>query len=80
MANYFIEIEPRNYQAEEANREPVIQSELLNFSRTDNIDCNIVNLATNTGDDTNQLELDDRFWFLYFMVLKPKRDQGHVAS
>ena len=66
LGNYYLELEPGNCQAEEASCELDTQSDILQFSRADNIDCNIVNLVTNIGDDTNQLELDDRFWFLYF--------------
>ena len=44
LGNCFLELEPGNYQAEEANSELDEQSDLLHFSWTDNIDCNIVNL------------------------------------
>ena len=47
LGDYFIELEPGNYQAEEASSESDTQSELLQFSWTDNIDCNIVNLVSN---------------------------------
>ena len=45
LGNYFLELEPGNYQAEEGSHESDIQSKILHFSRTDNIDCNIVNLV-----------------------------------
>ena len=40
LGNYFIELEPGNYQVEEANDESDTQPELLQFSQVDNIDCN----------------------------------------
>ena len=70
LGNYFLDIKPGNYQAEEVSCESYAQSDLLQFSRTDDIDCNIVNLATNVGNDTNQVVLEDRFWFLYFYASK----------
>ena len=45
LGNCFLELELGNYQAEEANSESNEQSDLLQFSRTDNIDYNIVNLV-----------------------------------
>ena len=66
MCNYFIELEPGNYQAEEASNESDTQSELLHFSRTDNIDYNIVNLVSNLESNFNLVNLEDRFWLLYF--------------
>ena len=66
FGNYFLELEPRNYQAEESSCESNTQSELLHFSRIDDIDCNIVNLLFNIESNTNQVDLEDRFWFLYF--------------
>ena len=44
LGNYFIELEPGNYQAEEANSELDKQYDLLKFSQTDKIDCKILNL------------------------------------
>ena len=51
---------------EESNHESDTHFELLHFSRTDNIDCNIVNLVSNLESNTNPIVLEDRFWFLYF--------------
>ena len=42
------------------------QSELLHFLRIDDIDCNIVNLVSNIESNTNQVDLEDIFWYLYF--------------
>ena len=53
LGNYFIELELGNYQAEGASSELDTQSELLQFSRNDNIDCNIVNLVSNLENNTN---------------------------
>ena len=66
LGNYFLELEPRKYQEKEASCESDTQFNLLQFSQDDDIDCNIVNLVTNIGDDTNQVELEDRIWFMYF--------------
>ena len=55
LGNYYLELELGNYKAEEASCESDTQSDLLQFSQDDNIDCNIVNLATDIGDNTNQL-------------------------
>ena len=66
LVNYFLELEPGNYQAEEVSHESDTQLDLLWFSWADDIDCNIVNLVTNVGNDTNQVVLDDRFWILNF--------------
>ena len=42
LGNYLIELEPRNYQAEEASSTPDTQRDLLRFSRADEIDCKIL--------------------------------------
>ena len=47
LGNYFIELEPGNYQAEEANSLSDTQPDLLRFSRGDEIDCKIVDLVSN---------------------------------
>ena len=41
LGNYFIELEPGNYQVEEANSIPDTQPD-LQFSRADEIDCKLV--------------------------------------
>ena len=64
QGNHFLELEPKNYQAKQVSQESNKQSNLLQFSRVGDIDCNIVKLVTNIGDDTNQVELEDRFWFM----------------
>ena len=76
LGNYFLELKPVNYQDEESSCESNAQSNILKFSRDDDIDCNIVNLVTNIGDDTNQLELEDRFWSLYFDGSKTQEGLG----
>ena len=78
MGNCFLEIEPGIYQDDKASHEPDIKSNLLQFSRTDDIDFNIVNLVSNIGSDTNQVELEDRFLFLYFYGYKTQ--EGPVAG
>ena len=76
LGNYFIDLEPGNYQAEEANSESNAQSELLQFSRTDNIDCNIVNLVSNLESNTSSVELEDKFWLLQFDGSKTQEGSG----
>ena len=70
LGNYFLELEPRNYQAKEVSHESDIQSDLLQFSRTNKVYCNIVNLVNNVGGTTNQVDLEDIFWILYFFGSK----------
>ena len=53
-----------------------MQSDLLRFSWTDDIDCNIVDLVTNVGDATNSADLEDRFWVLYFDGSKTQEGPG----
>ena len=45
LGNYFIELEPVNYQDEEASSIPDTQPDLLRFSWADEIDCKIVDLV-----------------------------------
>ena len=66
LGKYFIELEPRNYQAEEASDESDTQSEILQFSWTDKIDCNIINLVSNLESSSDNIELEDKFWLSYF--------------
>ena len=52
LVNYFIELEPGNYKAEEASSTPDTQPNLLRFLRADEIDCKIVirgNLGSKMG-------------------------------
>ena len=61
LGKYFVELEPGNYQAKEASRESNTQFELLHFSRTENIDCNIVNLVSNLESKTYPVNLEYGF-------------------
>ena len=65
LGNYFIELEPGNYQAEEASSIPEIQPHLLRFSPVNEIDCNIVYLVSDVVCNSNSVEVDS-FWILYF--------------
>ena len=49
LGNYFIELEPGNYQAEEASNISDTQPDLLRFSRVDEIDCKIVDVVFDNG-------------------------------
>ena len=63
LGNYFIELEPGNYQAEEASNTSDAQPDLLRFSQADEIDCKIVNLAVGVDSRTVVSEI---FWTLFF--------------
>ena len=76
LGNYFIELELRNYQAEESSDELDTQSELVQFSRTDKIDCNIVNLVSNLESSSDNIELEDKFWLSYFDGSKTQEGSG----
>ena len=52
LGNYFIELEPGNYQVEEAGDTSDAQPDLLQFSQADEIDCKIVDLAVNVDVDS----------------------------
>ena len=46
LGNYLIELEPGNYQVEEASSTPDTHPDLLWFSWVDEIDCKIVDLVS----------------------------------
>ena len=52
LGNYFIELEPRNYQAEEDSGTSDTQPDILRFSQADEIDCKIVDLAIDVDVDS----------------------------
>ena len=45
LGNYVIELEPGNYQEEEASSTPNTQPDLLRFSRADDIDCKTIDVV-----------------------------------
>ena len=49
LGNYLIELEPGNYQAEEASGTPDTHPDLLRFSRDDEIDYKIVDVVFDNG-------------------------------
>ena len=55
LGNYFIELEPGNYQTEEGISIPDIQLDLLRFARVDEIDCNIVDLVLDVVCNSNSV-------------------------
>ena len=65
LENYFIELEPGNYEAEEPSSTPDTQPDLLQFSRADEIDCKIVDLVSNVVLNSSSVAVDS-FWALYF--------------
>ena len=76
LGNCFLELEPGNYKAKKANSESDGQSDLLHFSRTDNIDCNIVNLVSVSKNRASALEVENQFWLLYFDGSKTQEGSG----
>ena len=74
LGNYFIELELRNYQAEEASSTSDTQPDLLQFSQADEIHCKIVDLALDVDVDSCTVVVDN-FWTLFFMDLRHWRDQ-----
>ena len=75
LGNYFIELEPGNYQAEEASGTPDTQPDLLRFSRADEIDCKIVDLVSNVVFYSSTVEVDS-FWTLFFYGSKTLEGSG----
>ena len=55
FGNHFLELELENHQSKQVSHESDTQSNLLQFSQVDDVDCNIV-------------DLEDMFWILYFDV------------
>ena len=72
LGNYFLELEPGNYQAEEASDTFDTQPDLLRFSQADETDCNIVDLAV--GIDSFSVVND--FWTLFFDGSKTLEGSG----
>ena len=68
LGNYYIELEPGNYQEEEASNTLDTQHDLLRFSQADEIDCKIVDLAVEI--DSHSVVID--FWTLFFDGSKPR--------
>ena len=59
LGNYFIELEPRNYQAEETSSLFDAQPDLLRFSWADETDCKIVDLVLDAVFNSSSVELDN---------------------
>ena len=70
-----VELEPGNYQAEEASNTSNAQPDLLRFSQADEIDCKIVNLAVEV--DSHTVVSD--FWTLFFYGSKTLEGSGAVC-
>ena len=79
LGNYFIELEPRNYQVEEASDTSDAQPDLLRFSQADEIDCKIVDLALDVEFDTCTVKVDN-FGRFSLMGLKLWKDHELVVS
>ena len=68
LGNYFIKLELGNYQAD-------IQPNLLQFSRADEFDCNIVDLVSDVVSNANSIGVGS-FWILYFDGSKTLKGSG----
>ena len=66
LGNYFLELEPGNYQAEEASDTSDTQPDLLQFSWDYDIDCNIVDLVSDVDSSFDSVGVENKFWILYF--------------
>ena len=75
LGNYFIELEPRNYEAKEVSGTPDTQPNLLRFSRADEFDCKIVDLVSDVVVDSSTIEVDS-FWTLFFYGSKTLEGSG----
>ena len=75
LGNYFIELEPGNYQAEEASNISDTQLDLLRFSWADEIDCKIVDLVLDVVFNSISVQVDS-FWVLYFDGSKTLEGSG----
>ena len=60
LGNYFLDLEPGNYKAEEASDTSDTQPDLLQFSWADNIDCNIVELFSDVDSSSNLVGVDKK--------------------
>ena len=65
LENYFIELEPGNYQAEEANSTSDAQPDLLQFSQANEINYKIVDLDVDVDINSHTIVVSD-FWTLFF--------------
>ena len=66
LGNYFIELEPGNYQAKEVDNRSDTQRDILHFSQADKVECNIVSLVLDVENSNCSVDLADKFWVLYF--------------
>ena len=75
MGNYFIDLEPRNYQAEEASNIHDFHPDLPQFSWANEIDCNIVDLVSDVVNNSSLVGVES-FWILYFDGSKTLEGSG----
>ena len=59
-----------------SHTEPDTQYKILQFSWTHSIDCNNVNLVSDLESNTSYVELEDKFWLLYFDGSKTQEGSG----
>ena len=72
LGNYFIELEPGNYQEEESNNTSDTHPSLLHFSQAGEIDCKIVDLAVGV----DPFSVVSNFWTLFFDGSKTLEGSG----
>ena len=80
LGNHLIELEPGDYQVEEASSTSNTQPDLLRFSRADEFDCKIVDLVLDVVFDSSTVEVDSFFTLFFFMDLKLWKDQELAVS
>ena len=76
LGNYFLDLEPGNYQVEEANETSYTQPQLLKFPWAYKIDCNIVELVLDVDSSSNLVGVENKFWILYFDGSKTLKGSG----
>ena len=79
LGNYFIKLEPGNYQVEEASGTPDTQPDLLRFLRADEFDCKLVDLVSYVVVDSSTIEVDS-LWTVFFKDIKLWKDQELAVS
>ena len=75
LGNYFIELEPGNYQVEEASSTSDAHPDLLRFSQADEINCKIVDLAVDVHVNS-RIVVGSNFCTLFFDGSKTLEGSG----
>ena len=68
LGNYFIELEPGNYQAEESYNGSDTQPNLPKFPWANKVECNIVSLVSDVESSNSSVDLADNFGYCILIV------------